>query len=267
MNDDLKQFDDGDVMEITTGKLVTKGIDSGSLAPNTITKIKLRVEKVGNGLIKTSLIDAEGQDATLYDKFADMYLFIGSESLQPTKEGINLILKGKSGNNVSKHYIKNVFGIENIGKFKEEPELSIQDLMNSPRLRSMMIKNPSLLDSLLGKKGGAGIIPLEKKLASLGLTTKSNKADKVKFKYYGEDIRPEYRFNFKNNDIYVGRYTKDNVIKRTGDNRRESMYIQLDKEISKNQFEATIIYDKIVDGKSNPVEVGTGRIKIIDTKF
>lgn len=262
----FKGFTEGEVMEIKTGKLIASGKDKDSIAKNTITSITLHVEKVTDTLLKASPIDFVGADASHYQHLDNSYFYFGPESIEVTTEGINLVIKLKDvdSGKISKEYIKNVFSIENMGQYRNEPEFSVSDIMQSPAMRNMMFKNPSLLDRILGRNKAKGIIPLEKKLASLGLSSKVQKGKNVKFSYEGTDIRPEYRFNFTNGKTYIGKFTKDKVIKRTADNRRESMYIKLGNKLDDKTYEATIEFVKLINNEPQREVVGRGKIKLID---
>lgn len=261
----LNELDAGDIMEITTGKLITKGKDSGSLAKNTITIIKLKVESVDENRIKTSPIDFSGSDASEYEQYHNSYFWFDSASIQTTPEGLILVAKVKNLDTkiLNKVSIKNVFGIENGGKFKEEPQVTMNDIMKIPAMRNMMFKNPSLLDRIL-KRGPKGLIPLKQILSKYGYSTKPSKGKKVKFIFNGPDVRPDYRFNFKDGKTYQGAFSKDNVIKRTADNRRESMYLTLGSKLDDKTYEVKIDFVKLVNNEPQREEVGKGKIKIIE---
>jgi TusA-related sulfurtransferase len=263
----FQKMEEGDVIEITTGNIITKGVDKGSLAKNSITIIKLKHEGLTGKWIKMSPVSFTGADAADYKKYDNTYFFFDGGSIKPTKNGITLIptTKDLDTREKGKLQIKNVFGVENIGKHEVEPEVNIKDMMkNNPTLAKMYMKNPSILDRILGKHKATGIVPLEKQLAGLGLTNKPTRGKKVKFKYNGVDIRPDFRFNFKDDKIYIGKFTKDSVIKRTADNRRESMYITLGNKNDDGTYNVTIDFVKLVNNEPQREEVGKGKIKIIE---
>ncbi len=263
----FKKLEEDDVIEITTGKIITKGVDKGSLAKNTITTIKLRSEGLTGKWIKMSPVSFKGADASDYSKYDNSYFFFDASSIQPTKESIVLspVIKNlNDGKKVDKLQINNVFGVENVGKHQKEPEVTVADIMKNPTMKKMFMKNPSLWDRILGRHKATGIVPLEKQLSALGLTNKPSKGKKVKFKYNGVDIRPDFRFNFKDDKIYIGKFTKDTVIKRTADNRRESMFITLGNKNDDGTYNVTIDFVKLVNNEPQREEVGKGKIKIIE---
>lgn len=262
----FKNLEDGDVVEITTGKVITKGTDKGSLAKNSVTTITLKSEGMLGKWIKMSPVDFTGAEASKYEAYSNTYFFFDSGSIHTTKDGITLVptTKDLDSGKKGKLQIKNVFGVDNVGAHKGDPEFTVADIMKSPAMRNMMMKNPSLLDKILGRTKATGIVPLQKKLASLGLTTRPKRGKKVKFKYEGVDIRPDYRFNFKDEKTYVGKFTKQNVIKRTADNRRESMYITLGPQNDDKSYNVTIDFVKLVNNEPQREQVGKGKIKIIE---
>lgn len=262
----FKELNEGDVIEITTGKVIRKGVDKGSLAKNSITTIKLKSEGISGKWIKMSPVSFTGAEGSKYSKYSNSYFFFDAGSIRTTKDGITLIpaIKDLNSGNMDKIYIDNVFGVDNIGQHTEDPQYSIDDIMKSPAMRRAMFKNPSLLDKILGKHKATGIVPLKQKLASLGLTNRPQRGKKVKFRYSGIDIRPDYRFNFKDKKVYVGKFTKDNVIKRTADNRRESMYITLGTKNDDGTHNVTIDFVKLVNNEPQREQVGKGKINIIE---
>lgn len=267
--DDLVQtfneLEVGDVLEITTGKLITKGLDKGSLAKNTITKITLKVESTDGGRTKMSPTGFDGADASKYKTYHNSYFWFDAGSIGITKEGLTLTptVKNLDDGSLNKVTITNVFGVDNIGKFKEKPDVTMNDIMQIPAMRNLMFKNPSLLDKIL-KRGPKGLIPLKQKLAKYGFNTRPSKGKRVKFQFNGADIRPDYRFNFKDGKAYIGKFTKDDVIKRTADNRRESMYITLENKIDDNTYQVKIDFVRLVNNEPQREEVGRGKIKILE---
>jgi len=262
----FEKMEEGDVIEITTGKVITNGKDKGSLAKNSITTIKLKHEGLTGKWIKMSPVSFTGAESANYKKYSNTYFFFDGGSVKPTKNGITLIPTTKDLNTgeTAKLQIQNVFGVENVGKHEIEPEVTMADIMKNPNMRKMFMKNPSLLDKILGRNKATGIVPLEKQMAKLGLTNRPTRGKKVKFKYSGVDIRPDFRFNFKDDKIYIGKFTKDNVIKRTADNRRESMYITLGNKNDDGTYNVTIDFVKLVNNEPQREEVGKGKIKIIE---
>jgi hypothetical protein len=264
---DISQINEGEIMSITTGKLITSGKDKGSLAKNTITTLKFYVKKKGAKLSFMKLYEVSGAESDKYNTIKKYMLAFGPESLGITDEGINITLSYKDDSGkINKFQITNVFGVDNEGEFDKMPSVDIEALMDSPRMRAIMYKNPSILDKLLGR-GAKGIIPAQQILQKYGVKPRYKQGGKVKFKFIGSDIRPNYRFNFQDGEVYVGKFTKNDVIKRTGDNRRESMYLKMGENIGNNEYNVEVIYDRIVDGKSNPQKVGEGKIRIIGTNY
>lgn len=263
----IKGISEGEIMVVTTGSLVTKGKDKGSLKEGSIAELKFYVQKKVRDMIMLKLYEVEGKDTKEYEEMKKYILTYSPESLTVTEEGVTLYLKYKDEEGkLGKVKIDNIFSIDSGGEFDKMPDVDIEALMQSPRMRKIMYKNPSLLDKLLGR-GAKGIIPLQQQLKDLGLGKSMKKGNKVKFRYEGENIRPEYRFNFTNGDTYIGKFTKQDVIKRTGDNRRESMYIKLLEKVGENKYKVDVMYDKIIDGKTNPKKVGEGIIKILGRNY
>ena len=268
-NDIFNEFNKlniGDVIEITTGKIISKGSDSGSLAKNSITTIRLKSEGITGKWIKLSPVDFSGKEASKYKDYDNTYFFIDIGSIKTTKEGIILIpiTKNLNDGKTGKLQIKNVFGVENIGQHSTEPDYTVADIMKSPSMRKMMMKNPSLLDKILGRNKSKGIVPLDNKLSSIGLSSTQKKGKRVKYQYIGVDIRPDKAFNFKNENIYIGKFSKQNVIRRTGDNRRESMYLTLGHKNEDGTYHVTIDYVKTVNNEPQREQIGNGKIKIIE---
>jgi len=262
----FKDMKDGDVIEITTGKVITKGVDKGSLAKNSITSIKLKSEGLMGKWIKMSPIAFTGAEASKYSTYDNTYFFFDVGSIKTTKEGIILIptIKDLNTGKTGKLQIKNVFGVENIGVHSGTPEYTVDDIMKSPSMRKIMLKNPSLLDKILGRNKPTGIVPLEKKLSSIGLNTKAKKGKRVKYQFNGVDIRPDKAFNFKDGKTYIGRFTKQNVIRRTGDNRRESMYLTMGNKNDDDTYDVIVDYVKTINNEPQREQIGSGKIKIIE---
>jgi len=263
---EFNNLDTGDVIEITTGKVITKGADKGSLAKNSITTIKLKSEGEMGKWIKMSPVDFTGAEASKYSEYDNTYFFFDIGSIKTTKEGIILIptTKNLTTGDTGKLQIKNVFGVENIGSHVKEPEYTVADIMKSPAMRNMMQKSPSLLNKILGRTKSTGIVPLEKKLSSIGLNSKPKKGKRVKYEFTGADIRPDKAFNFKNGKTYIGKFTKQNVIRRTGDNRRESMYLTMGNKNDDGTYNVTVDYVKTVNNEPQREQIGKGKIKIIE---
>jgi len=127
-----------------------------------------------------------------------------------------------------------------------------------------MFKNPSLLDSLLGKKGKTGVLPSQAQLSKIGLGRKKNRGKKATFKYYGEDIR-EGNMQLIEGSTYGATFIKEDELRITGKNTKEKLIIELNHQPKENQYNVTVQY--ILKGKSGeeePQEVGSGKIIIID---
>jgi hypothetical protein len=234
LTNQLKQFDVDDVIEITTGKVITTGKDKGSLAKNTITNIKLKVEKLTKGMVKAKVIEVDGAESSKYEKFKKRPIFISTDSLKPLGEGIGLTFKYKEGEEVKKETIPNVFGLENLGMADpgKPHELSNQEkwdiIKSSPQLRKRYLGNPTLFNQLFR---GDKVKPkgdIDRLFRAMGSPVQELKyGDKVWFEYIGKDIDIAKDLQFEKGKEYVGKYLGENKIIVKSSNRKDAVEFKI----------------------------------------
>lgn len=251
ISNELKSFNEDDRMLITTGKLITKGRDRGSLARNTVTEITLEVvKKTKGGMLKTKMLSVEGAEASQYDYLKNQYIFIGSESIILTNEGITLLIKTVSSGQPTKSYIKNVFSISNEGVDIGDTTDKVTDkdiwdvIQSSPHLRKRVYQTPSLLGKLFGKDPKYDPQALDLMFRAASDLGKYKKGDKVQFTYYGNPIKVAKDIDLERGGDYVGRFDGKDTIIIKSTNRKDVLEIKLvgvkgDKKVAQVTHKST----------------------------
>jgi len=265
---------EGDIVEITTGKLITKGLDKGSLAKNTITTINFICQGLHGNWIKLKLKDSNGFESDKYSVYKNSLFFISSGSIKIVDEGIILVPKVKDlkTGKLTKLYIKNVFGVDKVGRVEQPKnyELTTQDKMdiirNSPALRKRYLNNPSFLDKLFNRNktdNSGDATNLLNIFNSNKINFKIN--DKIPFIYYGDDIiiNSAKDLRFEKSELYLGKYIGDNKIMVKSSNRKDTIIFTLIDNPDKNGFYNTKIEHQFTNlNKLAKRQLDSAKIKI-----
>lgn len=269
----LRDADVDDILELTTGKLITKGRDKGSLAKNTVTTIEFIVKKVNNDNVFTKVLDAEGVDAEKYKNMEKYTIVFDAGSFTFTNEMIIATVKYRDPKvgGYKKHQIKNVFGFENKGvsEIDEPYKLTNQEKLDivksSPLLRKRYLANPSFMDKLFARDISAPG-DINKLFGVLGSPLDKLKPDTwVNFIYYGKGIDiPNVRdLKFKRGETYKGKYIGNNQIIVKSSNRNDSVtFSTVGNPDSHDFITANVTHDYKHLNIPKKRELNRGKIKI-----
>jgi hypothetical protein len=275
----LKKLKKYDTVSFNLGVITPS---EGKMVEDIETELIFNVESAEDSKnnILLSLIEVKGEDTQNYSKWIGEYRYIKlNTNRKPifTRSGDMVFhvkfIDGKR-NTENKDYITGLISIKKISHdigFKGS--LDMEKIIRDPKVLKALYQNPSYLEKLLGK-GERGLIPLEKRLADLGLYPEDKKSEKVyktgrkvMFTNSGDDtITAKNEPNFKllnDGTKYIGRMVGREHINLSSPSRRSKFKIVLNREIKKDVFEVTVYYQKS-EGELGEILEGKTEITILE---
>lgn len=258
-NNEIKNLDKGDIIVITNE---TPNKDGGDSIVNDLFLKVINIEKdwyVFN--LQEVDGDAEGEISyatqALYKSVSDKFIFVGGphgffKETEDGQVGIDLFVGTKNAANRVK--LKGVIDVQNnsiekdIDYNDDKKKFSKKELQNflanDPTFRSMMMKKPSLMDTLTGASP-KGLMQL-KNMVQKHSTKNSylTKGKNVSFKIMSPSIKSgDFRHKLLNrrNTYYQAKVTGENTLK-SGTIGRGHWEIKLNKEVDDAIFQAKVSF-------------------------
>lgn len=258
-NDLITNLDKGDTMVITTET------DSGDGGDSIVNDLFLKVVGIDSNWFALKLEDvqgdAEGEVAGPMQRLAtlltDKYIYIGGNNgffkVRNDTVGIDFFIGKKNGKRLP---IKGVIDVQNnniegdINYDNDEKKFSkkeLQDyLKNDPTFQSMLMKKPSLWDTLSGASP-KGLMQLKNMIQQYSAKTSYlTKGKNIKFRMMSPSVKSgDFRHKLLNrpDTYYEAKVTGEKTLK-LGTIGKGHWEIVLDKEIEDNTYKAEVSFCK-----------------------
>lgn len=242
---------------------VNSTIEIESVKNNKHSMIEFHIREINGNLIQGVTLNESGEYSSLDEAFIKIDK---KNSLDILPTGIFMVVKDSKTNEETK-----IEGITSFttGTIEGRSEITFDDMMQNKNFRDLMLTS-NLMSQIAGGMN-KGILPADEVIKKLGLSANYfSKGKKVKFKYTGKTIETENNSDLKviSGQEYVGSFLSSKVIRLVSTKRRgQSIKFLLDKQIDKNEYQVSVEYIKLIDGKEEIVNKPNGLIKILDSNY
>lgn len=258
-NNIIQNLDKGDVLMITTE---TEGAEGGDSIVNDLFFKVMSIDAEWYGLKLDEVQgDAEGEVSSIIQKIAtqltNKFIYIGGAhgffKVRNDSVGIDLFIVKKNGIRIP---IKDIIDVQNNNieadidyddQEKKYSKSELEDaLLDDPTFQSMLMKKPSLMDTLRGASP-KGLLQLRNMVQQYGAKNSYlTKGNLVKFKMMSPSVRSgDFRHKLLNrkDTYYEAKVTGDKILK-LGTVGKGHWEIVLDKEVEDNTYKAEISFCK-----------------------